>query len=364
MADSKLFIGITQGDTNSIGWEVILKTFQNPMMTELCTPVIYGSRDAASFYASRIADLQKIQFNICSNASQAKRNHVNLVDTGKVEITPGQITEEGAKQALLALEKACEDLDSKHIAALVTAPICKEAMQKIDFKHTGHTEYFESRYEGRAIMILQSEQMRVALSTIHIPIEEVATAISAESILEQLLALRVTLKKDYGVVEPRIAVLSLNPHCGDGGMIGLQEKQIIEPAIKEAYNQGVFAFGPISADGIFTGGAYKKYDAILAMYHDQGLAPFKAINPFGVNFTSGLEVIRVSPDHGVAFDIAGKGEADETSMRNAVYAAIDIARKRKSFMEWSEHPLEHFEREKGRDVSLKDLTDNTQEEEE
>lgn len=360
MSDSKMLISITQGDTNGIGWEVILKTFQNPMMTELCTPVIYGSREAASFYSSRITDLQKIPFNICTSATQAKRNHVNLVDTGKVNITPGQISEDGARQAQSSLEMACKDLEAKSIDALVTAPICKEAMQKIGFEHTGHTEFFQSRFEGKAIMILFSEDMRVALSTIHIPIEEVSTTISTDGIVEQLLSLRLTLKKDFGIVEPRIAVLALNPHCGDGGIIGTQEKEIIEPAVKEAYSQGVLAFGPISADGIFTGGAYRKYDAILAMYHDQGLAPFKAINPFGVNFTSGLDIIRLSPDHGVAFDIAGKGEADETSFRNAVYSAIDIARKRKSYTEWTAHTLEHFEREKGRDVSLKDLSEDTQ----
>ena len=236
-----------------------------------------------------------------------------------------------------------------------TAPINKESMQKVGFGFTGHTEYFASKAEGEPMMIMCSELMRVALQTVHIPVEKVAKSLSAEKITASLVALRQVLKQDFGVVEPRIAVLSLNPHAGDGGLLGSEEEQIIRPAIQEASKQGVLAFGPMAADGLFASGGYKKYDAILAMYHDQGLAPFKALSPDGVNFTAGLNIVRTSPDHGTAFDIAGKDLADAQSMRNAIYEAIDIVRRRNDYKFWSRNPLEHFEREKGRDVSMKDL---------
>ena len=199
------------------------------------------------------------------------------------------------------------------------------------------------------------EVMRVALQTVHIPVDKVAASLSTEKIAASLVALRHTLKQDFGVVEPRIAVLSLNPHAGDGGLLGSEEEQIIRPAIIEAVDNGVLAFGPLAADGLFAGGGYKKYDAILAMYHDQGLTPFKALSPEGVNFTAGLNIVRTSPDHGTAFDIAGKDLADAQSMRNAIYEAIDICSRRNDYKYWSRNPLEHFEREKGRDVSMKDL---------
>ena len=195
----------------------------------------------------------------------------------------------------------------------------------------------------------------MALATVHIPVEKVAESLSKEGLVAQLHALRKTLKQDFGVVEPRIAVLSLNPHAGDGGLLGKQEEEIIRPAILEAYEAGTLAFGPLSADGLFASGGYKKYDAILAMYHDQGLTPFKTLSPEGVNFTAGLSVVRTSPDHGVAYDIAGKDKADAQSMRNAIYDAIDIVRRRRAYERWSRNPLEHFEREKGKDISVKDL---------
>ena len=205
------------------------------------------------------------------------------------------------------------------------------------------------------MMIMCSDILRVALQTVHIPVDRVAESLSSEKITASLVALRQTLKQDFGVVEPRIAVLSLNPHAGDGGLLGTEEETIIRPAVQEAAKQGVLAFGPLAADGLFAGGGYKKYDAILAMYHDQGLTPFKALSPDGVNFTAGLNVVRTSPDHGTAFDIAGKDMADAQSMRSAIYEAIDIVRRRNDFKYWSRNPLEHFEREKGRDVSMKDL---------
>ena len=357
MSEYKLKIGITQGDTNGVGWEVILKALAHPSIVELFTPVIYGAKHIAEFYMRTIEEMEPLQFNLCTSAAEARRGKINLVECGAKDtrIEAGRTTEESAKQALDALEKASADLVAGDLAAVVTAPISKESMQKVGFGFTGHTEYFASKAEGEPMMIMCSDILCVALQTVHIPVDKVAASLSAEKIISSLVALRQTLKQDFGIVEPRIAVLSLNPHAGDGGLLGSEEESIIRPAIQEASKQGVLAFGPLAADGLFAGGGYKKYDAILAMYHDQGLTPFKALSPDGVNFTAGLNIVRTSPDHGTAFDIAGKGIADEQSMRNAIYEAIDIVRRRSNYKHWSRNPLEHFEREKGRDISLKDL---------
>ena len=359
MSEYKHKIGITQGDTNGIGWEVILKALSHPSMAELFIPVIYGAKHIAEFYTKGLEDVEPLQFFYCNSAVEARKGRINLVECGSKDtrIEAGRATEESAKQALDALEKASADLVAGDLAAVVTAPINKESMQKVGFGFTGHTEYFASKAEGTPMMIMCSEVLRVALQTVHIPVDKVAESLSVEKITESLVALRHTLKQDFGVVEPRIAVLSLNPHAGDGGLLGTEEESIIRPAIIEATKQGVLAFGPLAADGLFAGGGYKKYDAILAMYHDQGLTPFKALSPEGVNFTAGLNMIRTSPDHGTAFDIAGKDLADAQSMRNAIYEAIDIVRRRDNYKYWSRNPLEHFEREKGRDVSMKDLQD-------
>ena len=362
MSEYKHKIGITQGDTNGIGWEVIIKALSHPSMVELFIPVIYGAKHIAEFYTKGLEDVEPLQFFYCNSAAEARKGKINLVECGSKDtrIEAGRATEESAKQALAALEKASADLVAGDLAAVVTAPINKESMQKVGFGFTGHTEYFASKAEGAPMMIMCSEVLRVALQTVHIPVDKVAESLSTEKITESLVALRHTLKQDFGVVEPRIAVLSLNPHAGDGGLLGSEEENVIRPAIIEATNQGVLAFGPLAADGLFAGGGYKKYDAILAMYHDQGLTPFKALSPEGVNFTAGLNVVRTSPDHGTAFDIAGKDLADAQSMRNAIYEAIDIVRRRSDYKYWSRNPLEHFEREKGRDVSMKDLQEAEQ----
>lgn len=357
MSDNWLKIGITQGDTNGVGWEVTLKALSNPMLCELCTPVVYGSKQVADLYAKGLTDVEPINFYICASAADARRGSVNLVECGErgVKVEPGVASEAAARAAVAALDRATEDLAAGDLDAVVTAPINKESMQAAGFPYTGHTEYFAAKAEGEATMIMCSEVLRVALATVHIPVERVATSLSKDALVEQLKTLRQTLKQDFGVVEPRIAVLALNPHAGDGGLLGTEENDIIRPAVVEAYEGGVLAFGPMSADGLFASGAYAKYDAVLAMYHDQGLTPFKTLSPDGVNFTAGLDVVRTSPDHGVAYDIAGKGVADEQSMRNAIYAAIDIVRRRRAYERWSRNPLEHFEREKGKDVSVKDL---------
>ncbi len=356
MSESRLKIGITQGDVNGVGWEVILRTFADQRIAELFTPVIYGSHKAAKAYMAMLdKEEYGVHFNVVASADDARRGKVNLVDTGDAEPQPGVPSVEGGKAAVEALEVAVVDLKEGAIDAMVTAPIDKEMAQSDKFRFTGHTEFVASHLEGEPMMIMCSDRLRVGLVTIHIPVAEVSRSISKEKILQSLSILRQTLKEDFGIVEPRIAVLALNPHAGEGGMLGTEEQEIIKPAIEEAFSEGTLAFGPFPADGLFAGGGYTKYDAVLAMYHDQGLTPFKTLSPDGVNFTAGLSAVRTSPDHGTAYDIAGKGIADPQSMRNAIYAAIDIVRNREQWAEWTARPLQHFERDKGRDVSVKDL---------
>ena len=357
MPEHKLRIGITQGDTNGIGWEVILKALADPRMTELFTPVVYGSPKAAAYYRNTVAEIEAFSFNPVASAAEARRGKANLVACGETtDIAPGKPTPEAGRAAVEALCAAMRDLKAGHLDALVTAPFDKETVQADDFRYTGHTEYLAAELEGEAMMILCSDVLRVGLVTKHIPVSEIARNITKERIVRDLDTLRRALIEDFGIVEPRIAVMALNPHAGDGGLLGREEQEIIRPAIVEAFSKGVLAFGPFAADGLFAGGGYAKYDGILAMYHDQGLAPFKSLSPDGVNFTAGLSAVRTSPDHGTAFDIAGKDKADPQSMRNAIYAAIDIAEHRRAWAEWTRNPLQRAERDRGgRDVSVKDL---------
>ena len=357
MPENKFKIGITQGDTNGIGWEIILKALADPRMTELFTPVVYGSPKAAAYYRNTIAEIEQFSFNPVASAAEARRGKANLVACGETaDIAPGKPTPEAGRAAVEALCAAMRDLKAGHLDALVTAPFDKETVQADDFRYTGHTEYLAAELEGEAMMILCSDVLRVGLVTKHIPVSEIARNITKERIVRDLGTLRRALIEDFGIVEPRIAVMALNPHAGDGGLLGREEQEIIRPAIVEAFSKGVLAFGPFAADGLFAGGGYAKYDGILAMYHDQGLAPFKSLSPDGVNFTAGLSAVRTSPDHGTAFDIAGKDKADPQSMRNAIYAAIDIAEHRRAWAEWTRNPLQRAERDRGgRDVSVKDL---------
>ena len=357
MPENKFKIGITQGDTNGIGWEIILKALADPRMTELFTPVVYGSPKAAAYYRNTVAEIEAFSFNPVASAAEARRGKANLVACGETaDIAPGKPTPEAGRAAVEALCAAMRDLKAGHLDALVTAPFDKETVQADDFRYTGHTEYLAAELEGEAMMILCSDVLRVGLVTKHIPVSEISRSISKEKIVHDLHTLRRSLIEDFGIVEPRIAVMALNPHAGDGGLLGHEEQEIIRPAIVEAFGQGVLAFGPFAADGLFAGGGYAKYDGILAMYHDQGLAPFKSLSPDGVNFTAGLSAVRTSPDHGTAFDIAGKDKADPQSMRNAIYAAIDIAEHRRAWAEWTRNPLQRAERDRGgRDVSVKDL---------
>ena len=357
MPENKFKIGITQGDTNGIGWEIILKALADPRMTELFTPVVYGSPKAAAYYRNTVAEIEAFSFNPVASAAEARRGKANLVACGETaDIAPGKPTPEAGRAAVEALCAAMRDLKAGHLDALVTAPFDKETVQADDFRYTGHTEYLAAELEGEAMMILCSDVLRVGLVTKHIPVSEIARNITKERIVRDLGTLRRALIEDFGIVEPRIAVMALNPHAGDGGLLGREEQEIIRPAIVEAFSKGVLAFGPFAADGLFAGGGYAKYDGILAMYHDQGLAPFNSLSPDGVNFTAGLSAVRTSPDHGTAFDIAGKDKADPQSMRNAIYAAIDIAEHRRAWAEWTRNPLQRAERDRGgRDVSVKDL---------
>ena len=357
MPENKFKIGITQGDTNGIGWEVILKALADPRMTELFTPVVYGSPKAAAYYRNTIAEIEAFSFNPVASAAEARRGKTNLVACGEnAEIMPGKPAPEAGRAAVEALCTAMRDLKAGQLDALVTAPFDKETVQADDFRYTGHTEYLAAELEGDAMMIMCSDSLRVGLATKHIPVSEIARNITKERIVRDLDTLRRALIEDFGIVEPRIAVMALNPHAGDGGLLGCEEQEIIRPAIVEAFGKGVLAFGPFAADGLFAGGGYAKYDGILAMYHDQGLAPFKTLSPDGVNFTAGLSAVRTSPDHGTAFDIAGKDKADQQSMRNAIYTAIDIVEHRRAWTEWTRNPLQHAERDRGgRDVSVKDL---------
>ncbi len=360
MTENRLKIGITQGDTNGIGWELILKVFADERMTEFFTPVIYGSPAAAAFYRSRIefdAENTGVAFTTVASAHEARSGKVSIVVCGEAgEPQPGKATAEAGRAAVEALERAASDLKEGVLDAIVTAPFNKDSVQSDSFRHTGHTEYLGAQFEGEPMMIMASDILRVGLVTKHIPVSQIAASITHEKIVGDLKRLKQSLVEDFGIVAPRIAVMALNPHAGDGGLLGREEQEIIKPAIVEAFNDGVLAFGPFAADGLFAGGGYTKYDGILAMYHDQGLAPFKSLSPEGVNFTAGLSAVRTSPDHGVAYDIAGKGVADAQSMRNAIYMAIDIVEHRRAWQEWSANPLPRAEREKShRDISVKDL---------
>lgn len=356
-----LKIGISQGDTNGIGWEIILKILADSRIVELCTPVVYGSPVAASYYQKRLnaEEYDAVTFNVIESAEDAEDGRMNLVQCGAKElsITPGKPSKAGGEAAAVALLRAIEDLKSGVIDALVTAPIDKEMIQSEKFSYTGHTEFLASNLGGEPLMIMTSDLMRVGLATIHVPVAQVAEGLSKELIINRIEQINNSMKCDFGIVRPKIAVLALNPHAGDGGLLGKEENEIIKPAIVDCFERDILAFGPFAADGFFASGQFKNYDAILAMYHDQGLAPFKTLTPDGVNFTASLSAVRTSPDHGVAYDIAGKGVADEPSMRNALYNAIDIVRRRRAWKEWNANPLERFERDKGRDVSVKDLPD-------
>ena len=337
----KIRVGITHGDINGIGYEVILKTFSDAAMMELCTPIVYGSPKVATYHRKAM-DIPT-NFCIIGTAKEAQGDRLNILnctdDELKVELT--KPTAEAGKAALDALEKALQDYREGLIDVLVTAPINKHTIQSDSFHFPGHTEYIEERVgeDQKALMILMKGDFRVALVTGHIPVKDIATTITKDLIKEKLTIFHRSLKQDFAIDSPRIAVFSLNPHAGDNGLIGKEEQEVIRPALAQAQEAGIWAFGPYSADGFFGAGEYNHFDAVLAMYHDQGLAPFKALDMSGVNFTAGLRVVRTSPDHGTAYAIAGKNEASETSMLHAIYTAIDVLKTRKQNTELTANQL-------------------------
>lgn len=332
----KPIVGITQGDGNGIGYEVIIKSLADARILESFTPVIYGSSKIFGFYRKRIHNIdQQMDVYVIQSAKDAKPKKINIVNClpDNTYVEPGQSTPESAKAAITSLEWAVRDIKAGDIDVLVTAPINKRAMVKEGFGNTGHTEYLQKEFGVQDVaMFMVSDQLRIGVVTGHIPLKDVPSSITVDSIVSKLRLMTASLKRDFGVVEPKIAVLGLNPHCGDGGLLGDEEEKIILPAVKAANAEGIMAFGPYSPDGYFGLGHYAKFDATLAMYHDQGLAPFKALAfEDGVNFTAGLPIVRTSPDHGTAFEMAGRDEADPHSMMSAIYAAIDIFRKRQAF---------------------------------
>lgn len=336
-------VGITHGDINGIGYEVILGALGVEGMTEVCTPVIFGYHSLAE-KARRLLGLENVRLYKAPDAASAQPGRISVVEISQnlPEHSPGVPTPVSGMAAVEALDMAVAALKEGSIDILVTAPISKEAAQSESFRFPGHTEYLESvAGEGyKARMILFDDHIRVALVSTHLPVSKVADAVTKESVAEAIESLRVSLKQDFGFERPRIAVLSLNPHAGDGGLLGSEEKEIITPVIEEARENGTLAFGPYAADGFFGSGDYRRFDGIVAMYHDQGLAPFKALaTDKGVNFTAGLPFVRTSPDHGTAFSIAWKGQADPTSMREAIYKAIDIYRSRARYLESAVNPL-------------------------
>lgn len=338
----KIKVGITQGDTNGVGYEVIFKAFEDPTMLELCTPVIYGSPKIATFHLKALG--LNVNFSTVGSVSQAQDGRINLVDVvpDEIKIELGQESAEAGKAALLSLEAAVSDCKAGLLDVLVTAPINKHSIQSDIFHFPGHTEYLESCMgEGnKSMMILMQEGLRVALLTTHLPLSGVTAAVTEDAVVEKLLAIHGMLKRDFGITGPRIAVLSLNPHAGDQGLLGREEHDVLIPAMKKAEGQGVQSWGPYPSDGFFGNGTYRHFDAILAMYHDQGLAPFKALAmDGGVNYTAGLPVVRTSPDHGTAYDIAGKNQASPNSFIQAVYAAIDIYRNRQFYDASHANPL-------------------------
>jgi 4-hydroxythreonine-4-phosphate dehydrogenase len=338
----KPVIGISCGDLNGIGLELIIKTFSDARLLDLCTPVIFASNKVVNFYRKSIAE---INFNYQSTKEYNRLNNkqVNVFNCWEEEvaINPGQLEDAAGKYAVLSLQTAVAALKQQQIDGLVTAPIHKKNIQSADFNYTGHTPYLKNFFEAKdVVMMMCAGSFRVALVTEHVPVKEIAKYITKENIVSKLQIIHKSLQRDFGIDKPRIAVLGLNPHAGDEGLIGNEEETIIKPAIKEAKNNNMLVVGPFSADAFFARRQYERFDAVLAMYHDQGLIPFKALaSGEGVNYTAGLPVVRTSPDHGVAFDIAGKDKADASSFLTAIYECIDIIQQRGDYDNNRSNPL-------------------------
>lgn len=335
-------VGITLGDVNGIGPEVVLKALRDNHILSCFTPVIYGSTKVVSYFRKSL-NLQEFNYHNCRNANDIHLQKVNIINVwdDEVIVSSGEQNAVGGKSALKSLESAVNDLANGTIDVLVTAPFSKDVVQKAGFEFPGHTEYLAHQSQvNEAMMVLVADELRVALVTTHLPLSEVPKAITKERLMEKLRQFNLSLKKDFNIVRPKIAVLGLNPHAGENGKLGKEENEIIIPAINAVKEEGILAFGPYPADSFFGSSARSSFDGILSMYHDQGLTGFKSLAfDEGVNFTAGLPIVRTSPDHGTAYDIAGKDLASENSMRKAMYLAVDVFRNRKKFKKIMENPL-------------------------
>lgn len=341
-SENKPVIGISCGDINGIGLEIIIKTVSDSRLLDFCTPVIFASNKVLNFYRKTLPEIN-FNFSSIKDAARINQKQVNMYNCweDEVAVTPGVLNEIGGKYAVMSLVTAAEALKNGHIDGLVTAPIHKKNTQSEEFNFTGHTPYLQNLFGATDVaMFMVAENMRVALVTEHVTVKDVASLITKERIISKLQIINHSIKTDFGIDKPKIAVLGLNPHAGDEGLIGKEEEEIIRPAIKEAKQRDVFCFGPYSSDAFFARGHHEKFDAVLAMYHDQGLIPFKSLAlGEGVNFTAGLQGVRTSPDHGVAFDIAGKNKADESSFRAAIFTCIDIIDSRREYEMQRQNPL-------------------------
>jgi 4-hydroxythreonine-4-phosphate dehydrogenase len=358
--NNKPTIGISCGDINGIGIELIIKTFSDSRMLDVCTPVIFASNKLINFYRKTLPDIN-FSFQNLKDPARPYPRQINLYNCWEeeVNITPGQLTEAGGKYAVKSLQAAAQALKSKHIQALVTAPIHKKNVQSDAFHFSGHTPFLKHFFGAEdVVMLMCAENMRVGLVTEHVPVKDIAQQITRQAILKKLFILKESLQKDFGIDKPKIAVLGLNPHAGDEGLVGKEEEEQIKPAIKDAKHNNMLAFGPYSADAFFARGSHEKFDAVLAMYHDQGLIPFKSLaKGEGINYTAGLSGVRTSPDHGTAFDIAGKNKADETSFRQSVYTAADILQQQSVYAQNRSNPMKRMS-----DVVLTNVEDEKIEE--
>jgi 4-hydroxythreonine-4-phosphate dehydrogenase len=338
----KPIIGFSCGDLNGIGLEIIIKALSDSRILDFCTPVIFANNKSINFYRKSLQDIN-FAFTIIKDLIKPNVKQVNVFSCWEEEvaITPGQLNETGGKYAFKSLKAAVEALQNKQIHGLVTAPIHKKNIQSEEFNYSGHTPYFKDAFKvDDVVMLLTASNIRVGLLTEHVPVTELASHITSAAILSKLRIMNDSLIKDFGIDKPKIAVLGLNPHAGDEGLIGKEEQTIIKPAIKEARNNNFYVFGPYSADAFFARGQFEKFDAVLAMYHDQGLIPFKSLAiGEGVNYTAGLPIVRSSPDHGTAFDIAGKGIADASSFVAATFECIEIINRRAVYEENHRNPL-------------------------
>ena len=346
MKHNKVVIGISHGDINSISYEVIIKSLMDNRIYDFCIPVVYGSPKVAAYHRKAL-NIENFSFNNIKSVNEINPKRANIISCvdEEIRVELGKTSKTAGQASSQALEIACQDLAAKKIDVLVTGPIDKNNIQSEKFSFAGHTEFLEDRFESNgALMFMINDFYKVGVVTGHVPISKVAEYITKDVVLSKIRIMNNSLQVDFGCRKPRIAVLGLNPHSGDNGLIGDDEIREIIPAVEAARNENILAFGPFSADGFFGSRAYSKYDGILAMYHDQGLIPFKSMSSGeGVNFTAGLSVIRTSPAHGTAFEIAGKGEASPDSFRKAIYLACDIFKARNNFDELTSNPLKSYD---------------------